>query len=138
MQGAIASIQGALGGLFGPVWGPYAWTFGKTLAGVIAILVPLLVIVLYYQIVERWVIGWIQVRRGPNRVTFFGISWLRGWGQPVADAIKLLLKEQIVPAGASKTLFLLAPVIAAAPALGVWALVPFSPELVLANADEQW
>jgi NADH-quinone oxidoreductase subunit H len=135
MQEAIASMQGALGGLFGPVWGAHAWTFGKTLAGVVAILVPLLLLVLYYQIIERWVIGWIQVRRGPNRVTFFGIKWLRGWGQPVADAIKLLLKEQIVPAGASKALFLMAPVIAAAPALGVWALVPFSPELVLANAD---
>jgi NADH-quinone oxidoreductase subunit H len=135
MQEAIASMQGALGGLFGPVWGPYAWTFTKTLAGVVAILVPLLLLVLYYQIIERWVIGWIQVRRGPNRVTFFGIKWLRGWGQPVADALKLITKEQIVPAGASKALFLMAPVIAAAPALGVWALVPFSPDLVLANAD---
>jgi NADH-quinone oxidoreductase subunit H len=132
MQSAIVS---ALDGLFGPVWGPYSWTFAKTLAGVVAILVPLLLLVLYYQIIERWVIGWIQDRRGPNRVTFFGIKWLRGWGQPVADALKLIQKEQIVPAGASKALFLLAPIIACAPALGVWALVPFSPELVLANAD---
>ena len=135
MQSAIVSAQATLDGLFGPVWGPYAWTFSKTLAGVVAILVPLLLLVLYYQIIERWVIGWIQVRRGPNRVTFFGIKWLRGWGQPVADALKLILKEQIVPTGASKALFLLAPIIACAPALGVWALVPFSPELVLANAD---
>jgi NADH-quinone oxidoreductase subunit H len=135
MHQAIATAQSALESLFGPYWGPYAWTFSKTLAGVVAILVPLLLIVLYYQIIERWVIGWIQVRRGPNRVTFFGIKWLRGWGQPVADALKLILKEQIVPTGASKALFLLAPVIACAPALGVWALVPFSPELVLANAD---
>jgi NADH-quinone oxidoreductase subunit H len=135
MQSAIVSAQVALDGLFGPVWGPYSWTFAKTLAGVVAILVPLLLLVLYYQIIERWVIGWIQDRRGPNRVTFFGIKWLRGWGQPVADALKLIQKEQIVPAGASKALFLLAPIIACAPALGVWALVPFSPELVLANAD---
>jgi NADH-quinone oxidoreductase subunit H len=135
MQSAIVSAQVALDGLFGPVWGPYSWTFAKTLAGVVAILVPLLLLVLYYQIIERWVIGWIQDRRGPNRVTFFGIKWLRGWGQPVADALKLIQKEQIVPAGASKALFLLAPIIACAPALGVWALVPFSPELVLATAD---
>ncbi len=74
MQEAIASMQGALGGLFGPVWGAHAWTFGKTLAGVVAILVPLLLLVLYYQIIERWVIGWIQVRRGPNRVTFSASS----------------------------------------------------------------
>ena len=87
------------------------------------VLVPLLLTVLYYQLVERWVIGWIQVRKGPNRVGCKGVL------QPIADAIKLLMKEQIIPAGASKALFLLAPIIAVAPALGVWAVVPFAPGL---------
>ena len=63
----------------------------------------MLLTVLYYQLVERWVIGWIQVRKGPNRVGWKGVL------QPIADAIKLLMKEQIIPAGASKALFLLAP-----------------------------
>ena len=67
------------------------------------VLVPLLLTVLYYQLVERWVIGWIQVRKGPNRVGYKGIL------QPIADAIKLLMKEQMVPSGAIKALFLLAP-----------------------------
>ena len=70
-----------------------------------AVLVPLLLTVLYYQLVERWVIGWIQVRIGPNRVGWKGVL------QPIADAIKLLMKERIVPAGASKGLFFLAPII---------------------------
>ena len=74
-------------------------------------------------------IGWIQVRKGPNRVGWKGVL------QPIADAIKLLMKERIVPAGASKGLFFLAPIIAVAPALAVWAVVPFSPGWVIANVD---
>jgi NADH-quinone oxidoreductase subunit H len=107
----------------------------KTGINIALVLVPLLLTVLYYQLVERWVIGWIQVRRGPNRVTLFNIPWLRGWGQPIADAIKLLLKEQIIPRGSDKVLFLLAPVVAVAPALGVWAVVPFAPDWVISNVD---
>ena len=68
MMELAATMQGALQGWFGPVWGPHAWTVAKSLAGIVAVLVPLLLTVLYYQLVERWVIGWIQVRRGPNRV----------------------------------------------------------------------
>jgi NADH-quinone oxidoreductase subunit H len=85
--------------------------------------------VLYYQLVERWVIGWIQVRKGPNRVGYKGIL------QPIADAIKLLLKEQVIPSGASKGLFLLAPVIAVAPALAAWSIIPFTPDWVIADVD---
>jgi NADH-quinone oxidoreductase subunit H len=95
----------------------------------VMVLVPLLLTVLYYQLVERWVIGWIQVRRGPNRVGWFGLL------QPIADAVKLLMKERIVPTGANKGLFLLAPIIAVAPALAVWAVVPFAPGWVIANVD---
>ena len=135
MSALLGSAQAAVNGWFGPVWGPPAWLFAKSLAGIVAVLVPLLLTVLYYQLVERWVIGWIQVRRGPNRVTLFGLRWLRGWGQPIADAIKLLMKEHIVPAGASRGLFLLAPIIAVAPALAVWAVVPFAPGWVIADVD---
>jgi len=121
--------QARLHGWFGAQGGGYAWTFAKSMAGILLVLIPLLLTVLYYQLVERWVIGWIQVRKGPNRVGWKGVL------QPIADAIKLLMKEQIIPAGASKALFLLAPVIAVAPALGVWAVVPFSPGWVIANVD---
>ena len=129
MTGALGTVQGAIQGWFGPVWGAHAWSLAKSLAGIVAVLVPLLLTVLYYQLVERWVIGWIQVRKGPNRVGWKGVL------QPIADAIKLLMKERIVPTGASKGLFFLAPIIAVAPALGVWAVVPFAPGWVIADVD---
>jgi len=119
----------------GPVWGPPAWALAKAITMVVMVVVPLLIFVLYFQLVERWVIGWIQVRKGPNRVTFFGIKALGGLGQPVADAIKLLLKEQIIPAGANKWLFLIAPALSVAPAMAVWAIIPFTPNWVIANVD---
>ena len=121
--------------LFGPVWWPYVITFSKTLGLIIAIVVPLLLGVAYLTLAERKVIGYMQVRIGPNRVTFFGIPWLRGWGQPIADALKLLVKEIIIPSGANRFLFVLAPVLSIMPALSAWAVVPFQPELVLANVD---
>jgi NADH-quinone oxidoreductase subunit H len=88
-----------------------------------------LVTVLYYQLVERWVIGWIQVRKGPNRVGWKGVL------QPIADAIKLIQKEQLIPSGANKALFLLAPVVSVAPALAAWAIVPFTPTWIIADVD---
>ncbi|MEO5693014.1 MAG: NADH-quinone oxidoreductase subunit NuoH [Usitatibacter sp.] len=96
---------------------------------IVMVLVPVLLTVLYYQLVERWVIGWIQVRKGPNRVGWNGIL------QPIADAIKLLMKEQVIPSGSSKALFLLAPVLAVAPALAAWSIIPFTPDWVIANVD---
>ncbi|HYC36801.1 MAG TPA: NADH-quinone oxidoreductase subunit NuoH [Usitatibacter sp.] len=121
--------QGAANWAFGPEWGPHAYTVGSTLAMIAMVLVPVLLTVLYYQLIERWVIGWMQVRKGPNRVGYKGIL------QPIADAIKLLMKEQMIPAGANKALFLLAPVVAVAPALAAWAIVPFTPDWVIANVD---
>jgi NADH-quinone oxidoreductase subunit H len=116
--------------IFGPAW-PAVWTLLK----IVAIVLPLMACVAYLTLWERKVIGWMQVRIGPNRVTFFGIRWLGGLAQPIADAFKLMFKEIIVPTGANKFLFVLAPVMAIAPALAAWAVIPFAPEVVLANID---
>ncbi len=75
------------------------------------------------------------MRLGPNRVTFFGLRFLRGWAQPFADVVKLLLKEVIVPANSNKFLFLLAPMLSLTPALAAWAVIPFTDSLVLTNID---
>ena len=119
----------------GPVWGPAAYTTGVTLAAILAIVVPLFVAVAYLTLWERKLIGWMQIRIGPNRVTFFGISWLGGWAQPIADGVKLLLKEIIFPTQANKALYILAPIAMLVPALAAWAVIPFSPELVLADIN---
>ena len=121
--------QGVATRVFGPEWGPHVYTVGQSLAMIVVVLVPLLLTVLYYQLIERWVIGWIQVRKGPNRVGYKGVL------QPIADAIKLLMKEQLVPSGASKALFFLAPILSVAPALAAWSIVPFAPGWVIANVD---
>jgi NADH-quinone oxidoreductase subunit H len=116
--------------LLGPAW-PAVWTLIK----IVAIVLPLMGCVAYLTLWERKVIGWMQVRLGPNRVTFFGIRALGGLAQPIADAFKLMFKEIIVPTGANKFLFVLAPVMAIAPALAAWAVIPFAPEVVLSNID---
>jgi NADH-quinone oxidoreductase subunit H len=121
--------------MFGAEWGLTAFLLAKNLFFIIAIVVPLLLAVAYLTFAERKIIAYMQIRVGPNRVTFFGIPWLRGWGQPIADAVKAIMKEIIIPTGANKFLFLLAPVITIAPALAAWAVVPFSPELVLADIN---
>lgn len=96
---------------------------------IVSIIIPLMLSVAYLTFLERKVIGYMQVRIGPNRVG------PRGWLQPIADALKLLLKEIIVPTGANKALFILAPVLALLPALVAWAVVPFTSRLVLANIN---
>ena len=115
--------------LLGPAWTP-VWTLVK----IVAIVLPLLTAVAYLTWAERKVIGWMQVRMGPNRVGFFGFR-LWGLGQPIADAVKLLTKEIIIPSGANRGLFLFAPVLAIAPAMAAWAVIPFTDQLVLANID---
>jgi NADH-quinone oxidoreductase subunit H len=100
-----------------------------TLVKIVAIVAPLMLVVAYYTYAERKVIGYMQVRIGPNRVG------PKGWLQPIADAVKLMFKEIVVPAGANKTLFLLAPLLTIGPALAAWAVFPFSPELVLADIN---
>ena len=101
----------------------------ETLIKVVALLVPLLITVAWYTYAERKVIGYMQVRLGPNRVG------PKGWLQPVADAVKLMFKELVVPAGANRALFVLAPVISLTSALAAWAVVPFSDFLVIADVN---
>ena len=101
----------------------------QSIIATLTIILPLLGVVAYYTYAERKVIGYIQVRIGPNRV-----GW-RGLLQPIADALKLMVKEIIVPSKANKGLFLLAPLISIAPALAAWAVVPFDAGLVLADIN---
>ncbi|WP_137719481.1 NADH-quinone oxidoreductase subunit NuoH [Methylobacillus flagellatus] len=114
----------SLQALFGSSW-PVVWTLAK----IVAIVLPLMIAIAYLTLAERKVIGYMQVRIGPNRVGYFGLL------QPLADGIKLLMKEIIVPTASNKGLFLLGPVLAIAPAFAAWAVVPFDATLVLADID---
>ena len=113
----------------GPEWGPPVWTFASTLFFIVCIVAPLFACVAYLTLWERKLIGWIQIRIGPNRVGPLGLL------QPVADGIKLLFKEVILPSNANKALYLLAPVIMLVPALAAWAVIPFAPEVVLSDIN---
>ena len=109
-------------------------TLAVILLKIIILMVPLLTAVAYMTYAERKVLAFMHVRIGPNRVGLFGRS-IWGLGQPLADAVKLMFKEIILPSGANKGLFLLAPVLAMAPALAAWAVVPFGSEMVIADVD---
>jgi len=114
------------------IWGAFpSWLqLGLLNLGKVAlIVVPLLVAVAYLPYAERKIIGYMQVRIGPNRVG------PRGWLQPIADALKLVFKEIILPTKSNKFLFVLAPVLSVAPALAAWAVMPFTDQLVLADID---
>ena len=96
---------------------------------IIVLLVPLLVGVAYLTFAERKIIGYMQVRLGPNRVG------PKGWLQPIADAMKLMFKEIIIPSRADRFLFLLAPVLSFGPALAAWAVVPFGDGMMISQLD---
>jgi len=109
---------------FGPTW-PVVWTLVK----IVGIAIPLILGVAYLTLAERKIIGWMQVRIGPNRVGPLGLL------QPFADVFKLIFKEIVVPSGANRYLFFIAPMLALGPALAAWAVIPFSDTLVLSNIN---
>jgi NADH-quinone oxidoreductase subunit H len=111
---------------------PY-WTFPLlTAVQAVIVVVCLILVMAYYTLAERKIIGWIQARKGPNRVNLF---WIPGAAQPFADVFKLLFKEILIPADASGFLFRLAPFLSMVPALAIWAVIPLSPERAFSNID---
>lgn len=102
-----------------------AWNIGK----ILLIIIPLMGAVAYLTLAERKVIGYIQMRIGPNRVGPMGLF------QPIADGLKLLMKEVILPAKSNLYLFVLAPILAIGPALAAWAVMPFDADLILADIN---
>src|SRR2546425_11937324 len=124
MEQLFITIHASGQGLFGFLW-PLVWNLIK----IVCIVLPIMGCVAYLTLWERKVIGWMHVRFGPNRVGPAGSL------QPIADALKLLLKEIIIPAKANKILFVIAPIMTIMPALAAWAVVPFGPETVLANVN---
>ena len=110
--------------LFGSAW-PLVWTLIK----IVIIVLPMFGAVAYLTLWERKLIGWMHIRLGPNRVGPLGLL------QPIADALKLLLKEIISPARANKGLFIIAPIMVITPAFAAWAVIPFQAEMVLADVN---
>ncbi len=112
---------------------PYGRDTVWTTIWTIAITIVLILCVAFLTLWERKVIGWMQLRRGPNRVRILGL--FPGLGQPFADVVKLLTKEVIIPQNANKILFRLAPMIALIPAFAAWAVIPLSPTVVVSKAN---
>ena len=126
----IEALKTAGAGLVAaPWWTEMAWPVAWALLGIVAIVVALLLAVAYLTLWERKLLGWMQNRPGPNRVGPWGLL------QPMADGLKLLTKELIMPTAAAKGLFYVGPVMAIMPALAAWAVVPFAPDFALANVN---
>ncbi|SMB24711.1 NADH:ubiquinone oxidoreductase, membrane subunit H [Sterolibacterium denitrificans] len=120
MMELLKPVQDVLG-----PWWPLVWTLVK----IVGVLLPLLLCVAYMTYAERKVLAYMHVRIGPNRIGPVGLL------QPFADALKMIFKEVIIPGKSNKALFITGPVLAFAPALAIWAAVPFSDGYVLANID---
>ena len=111
------------------LWEVYLLPGALIVAYIVAILVPLLISVAYLTLAERKVIAAMQLRKGPNVVGPFGLL------QPIADGLKLFCKETIVPAGANKVVFVLAPMVTFSLAVVAWAVIPFDAGMVLADIN---
>ena len=125
----IDAFYGFGQGLLGGIWPATVWPVLWALIKIVCVLLPLMGCVAYLTLWERKAIGFTQIRLGPNRVGPFGLL------QPIADALKLLTKEIIIPTAASKGLFVLGPVMTIMPALAAWAVIPFGPDVALANIN---
>ncbi|NCP39120.1 MAG: NADH-quinone oxidoreductase subunit NuoH [Rhodoferax sp.] len=110
-------------------WAEMAWPLIWALLKVTVVLMIVLGAVTYATLWERKLLGWVQIRLGPNRVGPWGLL------QPIADALKLMTKEIVRPAASDKALFFIGPVLTVAPALAAWAVVPFGPEVAVANVN---
>ena len=110
-------------------WSGMAWPVAWTLMKIVAVVLPLMGAVAYLTLWERKAIGFTQLRVGPNRIGPLGLL------TPIADAVKLLTKEIILPTVANKGLFVLAPIMTIMPALAAWAVIPFGPEVALSNIN---
>ena len=109
--------------------GPTLWLVIWSLIKIVAVVLPLMGCVAYLTLWERKAIGWSQIRPGPNRVGPFGLL------TPIADAVKLIFKEIVRPTAANKPLFFLGPIMTIMPALAAWAVIPFGPDVALANVN---
>ncbi len=124
MEGLILGINELGASLLGDAW-PVAWTLIK----IVAVVLPVLGCVAYLTLWERKLIGWMHIRLGPNRVGPLGLL------QPIADAVKLMTKEIIMPSQASRGLYVLGPIMTIMPAMAAWVVIPFGPEVALSNIN---
>lgn len=120
----MESTWQTLAAWFGPAW-PAVWVLLK----IVVLLIPLMLAVAYLTFAERKIIGYMQVRIGPNRVG------PKGWLQPIADALKLLFKEVIFPTQANKGLYVIGPIMALTPALLAWVAIPYGEGMWIANMN---
>ena len=111
------------------IFGPIGWNIVWNIVKISCVVVPILGAVAYATLYERKLIGWMHARLGPNRVGPIGLL------QPIADSLKLISKEIILPAKSDKALYLLAPILTIAPSLAAWSVIPFGPDVVLSNIN---